>query len=200
MNHIADKITQDKLLETGNLQIIFHIDTPEGIPFEVEMFAEGLGHGHTQPGYIPREGNHHVMIDDVEIKLASPEATADLYTLNFLKEMFNNDIEKHGNKAKDASRIESLIRHLQETGDKDPNKIIERMYEVEGRYRFPQGRDAPPVELSPVLEDIFSEIPKVEEKLNKIIGEYNNMQALPGRIEGKLPEFQEFIETWKVNK
>lgn len=150
MTHIKDLVTQEKFLKTGNLQIIFHIDTPEGIPFEVEMFAEGLGHGHTQPGYIPRTGNHNMMIDDVEIKLASPEATADLYTLNFIKEILNNDIEKHGKKTKDAARVESLIRHLQETGDKDPNAILTRMYEVEARYRDHAGGN-----LSPVLNDIF---------------------------------------------
>ncbi len=211
LTHIEDLATQDKLLETGNLQIIFHIDTPEGIPFEVEMFAEGLGHGHTQPGYIPREGNHHIMIDDVKIKLASPEATADLYTLNFLKEMFNNDVKKHGNKTKDASRIESLIRHLQETGDKDPNKIIARMYEVEGRYRFPLGRDAPPIKLSPVLEDIFSEIPNVEKMLKPITRSFDADKKVKMKEDAKkgenelnnrpvLPEFQEFIETWKKNK
>lgn len=133
--HITDQTVQDELLKTGNLKITFHIDTPEGIPFEVEMFANALGHGHTQPGYIPRKEKHSVKVDDVEIKLASSEATADLYTLNFIEEIFNNDVVKHGNKTKDASRIESLIRHLQETGDKDPGKIIERMHEVEKRYR-----------------------------------------------------------------
>jgi hypothetical protein len=149
-NHITDQTVQDKLLKTGNLKITFHIDTPEGIPFEVEMFANALGHGHTQPGYIPRKEKYSVKVDDVEIKLASPEATADLYTLNFIEEMFNNDVVKHGSKTKDASRIESLIRHLQETGDKDPSKIIERMHEAEKKYREHANGN-----LSPVLESIF---------------------------------------------
>lgn len=194
--HISDTAMQEQLLERGNLQIVFTVDTSKGIPFEAEMFPEGKWNGFTQLGHIPRTINS-ITLDGVEIKLASPEATADLYTLNLMGEIFNNTVEKYGEKAKDTVRTENLIRHLQGTGIKTPDDIITRMHEVEEKYRkYADGK------LSTTLEGIFARSEIVERKLNTIITNYKDKQSdfdTPSKT-SKLPEFQEFVETWNKKK
>ncbi|MDD2916345.1 MAG: hypothetical protein PHH70_00675 [Candidatus Gracilibacteria bacterium] len=192
--HVVDPAIQQQLLQSGNLKIVFNIDTENGIPMEVEMFAEGKGKGLTQLGNIPRT-IESFMLNGKEIKVSGVFDLADTYSINLMDELLKNSVDKFGEKAKDGARIYNLTHYLQKTGINQPRDLITKMDEVVDKYRKHAGN-----ELAPGLEAIFARLPEVKEILGEIIKDYEKQQKVGDKMKNALPEFQEFTETWNRGK
>lgn len=141
--HVADPATQQQLLQSGNLKIIFNIDTANGIPMEVEMFAEGKGKGLTQLGNIPRTIESFTL-NGKEIKVSGVFDLSDTYSINLMDELLKNSVDRFGEKAKDGARIYNLTHYLQKTGINQPRDLLGKMDEVVEKYRKHAGGELAP--------------------------------------------------------
>lgn len=192
--HITDPAIQQQLLESGNIKIVFNVDTANGIPMEVEMFPDGKWKGLTQLWNIPRT-IESFMLNGKEIKVSGVFDLADTYSINLMDELLKNSVDRFGEKAKDGARIYNLTHYLQKTGIEKPRDIITKMDEVVEKYREHAGD-----KLAPWLEAIFARLPEVKEALEEIIQNYEKQQKVGDKMRNGLPEFQEFTETWNKEK
>lgn len=194
--NVSDPKIQQQLFESGNLKIVFNIDTANGIPMEVELFPEWKGKWLTQLWTIPRTIESFIL-NGKEIKVSWIFDLADTYTINLMNELLKNSVDQYGVKAKDGARVYNLTHYLQKTGINNPRDLLTKMDEVVDKYRAHAGAD-----LAPGLEWIFGKLPEVKKILEKIVESYEERQwdFDSPRNSWKLPEFQEFIETWNKEK
>lgn len=196
-SNVIDPLIIQKLLENGNIKVVFSIDTSNGIPMEVEIYPEWNWKWYTQLWHIPRTVESFYL-NWKEIKICWLLDLVDIYTINLINEIWNNSLSLFWlKKAKDWTRVHNLTYYLKEFWVSNPKDLIAKIDEVEKKYREHWKED-----LSEWLSETFSKIPEVKETLTNIIKRYELMKRTYDLLPQtwKLPEFHDFIETWNKNK
>jgi hypothetical protein len=190
---ITDPSEIQRLLDAGNIRIAFVFPTKNGVLMDVELYAESAGKWLTQLGHMPRVLDTFTMKGN-EIKTLGLFDLSEGYTINLMDEIAKNSIGKHGDKAKDATRIYNLTHYLRAVGLTDPSQLIPKIDQVVASYQKYGGG-----QLTPHLKGIFEKKEQVKEELGEIIKDYKIKQTFRQK-EIVLPEFQTFLEQWDKKK
>lgn len=193
-SNVKNPATIGKLITEWNAKIVFNLETKNGIPMEVELFADWKWNWLIQLWTIPRTVESF-FLNWKEIKVSWILDLKDTYTINLMNEILNNNVSRFWEKVKDWARIYNLTHYLKSTGINKPRDLLAHIDEVVVKYREYWWKD-----LSKWLEWIFAKVPEVKEMLWEIIKEYEKQQRIYDRKKWWLPEFQEFTESMNRNK
>lgn len=193
-SNVKNPATIGKLITEWNAKIVFNLETKNGIPIEVELFADWKWNWLIQLWTIPRTVESF-FLNWKEIKVSWILDLKDTYTINLMNEILNNNVTKFWEKAKDGARIYNLTHYLRSTGINKPRDLLAHIDEVVAKYREYWWKD-----LSKWLEWIFAKVPEVKEILGEIIKDYEKQQRIYDRKKWWLPEFQEFTESMNRSK
>lgn len=217
-----------QLLLDGDLRIVFDVPGKNWAPpIEIEAFAELPGKGIMQPWNVPRQvvSFQH---EGKEYKVSGLLDTADMYSINFIHEFFNNSLDNskkpnssNGNnsvdvgwKIKDSNRIFNLTNYMRNVGITDPKDIIPTIERaIQKLTQHSQWERLSPY-LAYALEWVIpntkaGEKPQtrfeyVRDELLKIVESYDDYRIELKRhnqVEWEWPmEFQQFIDYWNSQK